>query len=193
MKAYNKRTIVKLEKRMNDTIEIGGRKLVLDPVFRQYWNTIQLAQVVECDRNDIIPGNVVYVHHFVNAPEQKLPTKELMSYLEYNQVYAIQTNQGVEMLTSFVLVEPVTYEQAGLVKSSSGLRLSTHSPKDKIEKIGILKHMNQDLKEFGYKEGDIILFNKNCEYEMLIDGEVLYRMENRDVITSIDSFDQLKI
>jgi co-chaperonin GroES (HSP10) len=193
MKPYNKRTIVKLESRMSDTIEIGGKKFVLDPVFRQYWNTIQLGQVVECDRNDIIPGNVVYVHHFVNAPEQKLPTKEIMSYLEYNQVYAIQTNQGIEMLTSFVLVEPVTYEQAGLVKSSSGLIMSAHSPKDKIEKIGILRHMNPELKTFGYKEGDIILFNKNCEYEMLIDGEVLYRMENRDVITTLDSFDQLKI
>jgi hypothetical protein len=178
---------------MNDTIEIGGRQLALDPVFRQYWNTIQLAEVVACDRDDVEPGDLVYVHHFVNAPEQILPTKELMSYVEYNQIYAKKKDKEITMLTSFVLVEPVTYEQAGLIKSGSGLRLSTHSPQDKVEKLGIIKHMNDDLRAEGYKEGDIILFNKNCEYEMLIDDQVLYRMENRDVITSLDSFDQLKL
>ena len=192
MRTFNHRTIVKVENRLNDTVEIGGKQFVLDPIFRKYWNTVQMAEVVATDRGDILPGDIVYVHHFVNSEEQVLPFKEYMSYLEYNQIYAVQEENEVRTLAEFVLVEPVTYGQAGLVKKSNGLIMTSHSENDKMERIGIARNISRKAMESGISDGDIILFNKNCEYEMLIDGQILYRMEIRDIITTLDSFDQLK-
>jgi len=193
MKPLNKRTLVKVEKRVNDKVKVGGREFDLDPIFREYWNTVQMAEVCACDRDDIKPGDIVYVHHFVNAPEQKLPIKGTMSFLEHNQIYAKREDGKVKPLTTFVLVEPVTYGQAGVVTNRGGLLLSTHSEHDHVEKIGIARHLSQQAMDEGLKEGDLILFNKNCEYEILIEDKIMYRMEIRDVITPLDSFEDLQI
>jgi co-chaperonin GroES (HSP10) len=193
MKPLNGRTLVKQEKRINNTVKVGGREFILDSVFRQYWNTVQMAEVLAADRGDILPGDIVYVHHFVTAPEQQLPIIGGMSFLEYNQIYATMDNGELRVLDKFVLVEPVTYGTAGIITQQKGLLLSSHSDKDQIEKIGILRHANRKAIEAGLKDGDKIIFNKNCEYEILIGEQVYYRMELRDVITTIDSFEQLKI
>jgi len=193
MKPSNGRTVVRQEQRVNDTVKVGGQDFLLDPSFRQYWNTVNMAEVVACDRDDIEPGDIVCVHHFINAPEQKLPTKEDLSFLEYNQIYAKIKDNEIMVSEEYVLVEPVTYGEAGLVTETNGFLTSTHSEKDMVDKIGVIAHMGARIKAQGYNVGDKIIFNKNCEYEMFILGKLYYRMEARDVITSIDDFKQLKI
>lgn len=193
MKPSNGRTVVRQEKRVNDTVQVGGRVFLLDPVFRQYWNTVHMAEVVATDRLDIAVGDIVIVHHFVNAPEQRIPIAGNFSYLEYNQIYAKLKGEEIVVLNEYVLVEPVTYGEAGLIKESKGLLTSTHSAQDHVEKIGIAAHIGRQARHDGLKPGDKILFNKNCEYEMLIKGKLYYRMEFRDVITTIDEFSDLVI
>jgi len=193
MKPLNGRTLVKVEKRLNDKVMVAGQEFILDPVFRHYWNTVQMAEVIASGREDLEPGDIVYVHHFVNAPEQMLPIKDNMSYLEYNQIYARIRNGEMKVLSNFVLVEPVTYGQAGLVTTKGGLIRSTHSAEDQVEKIGVAKFLSDHAEDEGLEEGELILFNKNCEYEILIGDNILYRMEMRDVITTIDSFKDLRI
>jgi len=193
MKPLNGRTLVKVEQRVNDKINVGGRELILDSMFREFWNTVQLAEVVATGRKDLQPGDIVYVHHFVNDKGQMLPLKGNMSYLEYNQIYARIRDNEMKVLSNFVLVEPVTYGSAGLVVEDGGLLMTTHSASDKVEKMGVAKFLSDHAEEEGLLEGDKILFGKDCEYEILIGDQVLYRMETRDVITTIDSFSDLKI
>jgi len=193
MKAFNGRTVVRREKRVNDRVIVGGRELLLDPVFREYWNTVQMAEVVTSDLTELEHGDVVYVHHFVNSPEQRLPIKGNMSVLESNQIYCRSRNDEMEVLGNFILVEPITYGDAGLSKEEGGLILTSKSPKEKMEKVGVVGLIGASAKSYGLNIGDKVLFNKNCEYEILVDGKLYYRMELRDVITTIDDWSQLSI
>ena len=193
MKPLNGRTLVKVEQRINDKIEIGGREFVLDSMFREFWNTVQMAEVIATGREDLQVGDIVYVHHFVNDKGQMLPLKGNMSYLEYNQVYARVRDGEMKVLSNFVLVKPVTYGEAGLVEEKGGLLMTTRSVSDKVEKVGVAVFLSDYAAEEGLLEGEIILFQKDCEYEILIGDQVLYRMETRDVITTLDSFDNFKI
>ena len=184
---------MKVEQRVNDKITIGGREFILDSTFREFWNTVQMAEVVATQREDLQPGDIVYVHHFVNDKGQMLPLKGTMSYVEFNQIYARIRDKEMKVLSNFVLVEPVTYGSAGLVVEKGGILMTTHSANDKVERMGIAKHLSKSAIDQGLVDGDKILFGKDCEYEILIGDQILYRMETRDVITTIDSFEDLKI
>lgn len=193
MKPLNNRTLVELEKRVNDEVMVGDRKFILDSVFREYWNTVQMASVVESDMESLEAGDIVYVHHFVNAPEQRLPINGRFSFLEFNQIYCRVRNDEMKVLANYVLVEPVTYGDTGISKSKHGLLLNTKSPNERIERVGIASLLSDNALEAGLKEGDKILFDKNCEYEILIDGKLYYRMELRDVITTLDNWETLTL
>jgi len=194
MKTFNGRTIVRPEKRVNDKIMIGGKEFILDSAFRHYWNTVHMAEVVVSDRDDLEPGDIVYVHHFINAPEQILPFREDSSYMESNQIYCRIRNGEMKVLDDYVLVSPVTYGDTGIItKNEHGILLTSRSPNERIEKVGVAELIGDNAKKKGINIGDKILFNKNCEYEILIEGKLYYRMEIRDIITTIDDWTQIKV
>jgi len=152
-----------------------------------------MASVVESDMEELEPGDIVYVHHFVNAPEQKLPVMGNYSFLEFNQIYCRVRNNEMNVLANYILVEPVTYGDTGISKSKHGLLLNTKSPNERIDRVGIVGLLSENCKEAGLKVGDKVLFDKNCEYEILIDGKLYYRMELRDVITTLDDWSRLTL
>ena len=45
--------------------------------------------------------------------------------------------------------------------------------------------MNDELKSWGVKKGDEVIFSKNSEYDMLIEGEKLLRMRNFDILAKV--------
>lgn len=191
MKAFNGKTIVKREKRANDLIKIGGSTFILDTAFRKYWSTVQMGEVVTADRDDLEPGDIVWMHHFID--ENDLPWGDNLGFVEYNQVYCRMRNKEVETLGNFVLVEPITNAELGMNVASNGLRLSMKKDTDNAERIGVVRLPSPQALEFGVKDGDKILFGKNCEYEMLIDGKVYYRMEFRDVICRVPDNAKIKV
>ena len=42
------------------------------------------------------------------------------------------------------------------------------------------------MKEQGVKEGDEVVFSVNSEYDMKIEGEVLLRMRNEDILATVE-------
>jgi len=193
MKPLNNRTLVEVEQRVNDKVMVGGKEFILDSVFREYWNTVQMAVVIESDRDDLETGDVVFVHHFVNAPEQKLPIEGRYSFLEYTQIYCRLRDNELMVLDNYILVEPVTYGDTGISQSKHGLLMNTKSPNERIERVGVASLLSDNALKAGLKEGDKILFDKNCEYEILIEGKLYYRMEIRNVITTLDSWKGLTL
>ena len=55
------------------------------------------------------------------------------------------------------------------------------------ELYGYVEHMNNDLKKMGVKKGDEVVFSKNSEYDMQIEGEKLLRMRNFDILAKIEN------
>lgn len=191
MKAFNGKTIVHRGTRANDRINIGGHEFILDTAFRKYWSTVQMAVVSTADREDLEPGDTVWIHHFVD--DQDLPWGDNIGFVEYNQVYCRMRNKELTTLGNFVLVEPITNAELGMNISQNGLRLSMKKETDNAERIGIVRLPSPQAIKFGLKDGDKVLFNKNCEYEMLIDGKVYYRMELRDVIATVPDDAKIKV
>ena len=195
MKTLNNRVIVKVAKRVENEISIGGKTLILDSVFRHLWNTVQIAEVVQPAQNDIlVAGDIVYVHHFVSEKEQQMPLSgDNYSWVEYSQIFCVLVGNSFMPLNNWLFVTPVTYGEAGLIKSSFGLALTMHSENDHVDRIGVASELSQTAIDSGLSNGDKILFGKNCEYAIVINGILYYRMEIRDVICTLDTFDNLKI
>jgi len=194
MRPLNKRVIVKLDKRVNDKVKVGKFTFELDTAFRQFHNAVQRVTVVAVeDGYDLSPGDTVYVHHFVADRENRLPFKDgHYSFLEYINVYCKVEDGKIIMLSDWLLVEPVTADNEQFFdKSDYGLILSTRQGSDYLDRIGILRHLSDSARLAGLKEGDKILFGKNCEYDIKIDGTTYFRMEVRDVIVVLD--DEVRI
>lgn len=189
MKPLNNRVILKLEERTNNHVKIGDWDFQIDTDFRQFHNAMQKATVVAVqDGTELKPDDVVYVHHFVLDPENKLPFKGgHYSWVEYQNVYCKIIDGKPVMLNNWILVEPVSADnQQFFDKSQYGVILNMKQGSDYLERVGVLAHMGKAAAKAGLTIGDKILFGKNCEYDLRIEDKVYYRMEVRDVITILD-------
>jgi len=184
----NGRLIVRLDKRVKNTIQVGVKELILDPSFRIYWNTVRVAEVVAADKAvDVIPGDKVYVHHFVQNPEHVLPFEGNHSWLEQNQAFCRVRDGEIKALMNFVFVEPILYESAlPLMQTDSGIFLNRKTKTDYVERIGVARILSDTAQQAGLKNGDLILFGKDCEYDIEVEDKLYFRMELRDVICTLD-------
>jgi len=188
-KTSNNRVIVELEGLYDNEISVGGFTLKIDHVYRRLWNAVQKAKVIACpDGKEIVPGDTVYVHHFVIEEERIVPVKgKEYRWLEYNQIYCRVRDGILKALGYYVLVEPVMFDESKFKKKTdSGLVLTQKAGTEYVDRVGVVAHVGDEAAEAGIEVGDKIFFSKNCEYEIDIEGRKLYRMEQRDVIAAID-------
>lgn len=188
-KTSNDRVIVELEGLYDDEIKVGDFTMKIDTIFRRHWNAVQQAKVVACPEGmELKVGDTVYVHHFVIEEERKVPVKgKDCRWLEYNQIYARMRDGILKALGYYVLVEPVKYDESKFKKETdSGLILTQKAGTEYVDRVGTVLHVGDEASDAGIDVGDKIFFNKNCEYEINIEGKKMYRMEKRDVIAAID-------
>ena len=190
----NSCVLVYREKNTADEVEIGDTKLFIDTSWYEYDHVIQSATVKYIPKRldsyfktgmELLPGDTVYCHHFI-ADESNLVEihGEKLSKLNYNMLYARVRKGVVHMLSDWVLLEIVKDKEEEL-KTESGIWLKTE--KKKKEQIGKIKYVNSKSIDDGFKPGDMVLFMKDADYEMEIEGHKLYRMRNQDVLAKINS------
>lgn len=184
-KPLNLRAVVSMHNRVNDTLQIAGKTFILDSIFRPLWNAVQFGTVVACDpKCDVEPGDKVYMHHFVMEKEHIVPVEgDKFSWVEYNQIYCRVREDKIKMLGEYLLVEPMKYSHPSMKNDVGGFRTTMKSDNDEVERIGIAAHLSDSCVRDGLEAGDIILFGKNCEYEIMVEGKKYYRMHKADVIT----------
>jgi co-chaperonin GroES (HSP10) len=194
MRPINGRIIVKRKGGLNQTIQVGDFELILDPKFREYHNAVQVAEVIASDpESDTEPGDRVYVHHFVQSKEHRMPVEGEVSWLERGQVFCRVRNSKVKALVNYIFVEPVTYADVkSLHKNNMGFQMTIKGETDYVDRIGRVKYLSDMAQNSGLSVGDYVLFGKDCEYDIRVEDELLYRMELRDVITVIDELDKLQ-
>jgi hypothetical protein len=73
------------------------------------------------------------------------------------------------------MVKPVENYDEGVIMSTD------------LEKplLGILKYGNDYLYSKGLKDGDLISFQPESEYEFKVDGEKLYRMMSKNICVAL--------
>ncbi len=188
-KTSNNRVIVELEGLYDKEITVGGFTMQIDHVFRHMHNAVQKAKVIACpEGGELDVGDTVYVHHFVVEDERIVPVKDKeYRWLEYSQIYARVRDGILKALGYYVLVEPIKFDEAKFKKKTdSGLLLTQKAGTQNVDRVGVVAHVGDEAADSGIVVGDKIFFNKNCEYEINIEGKKMYRMEKRDVIAAID-------
>ena len=175
----------------------NGKTLYTNPHFGSTDDIIQYGEVIALpwlykDKLVIKEGDVLFFHHNITRHTfmkgQTLKSKfcydDNDSYLvPINLVYAFQReSQEIQTVAPYVFVEPYT---PPLPKLKHGL---VHPEKSKkiSKQLGRLKYINDDLRELGLTEGDLIVYKKDADIKVYTQDETVYRMENDWILAKVE-------
>jgi len=184
--------IVKVEKRFNDTINIGDKEFYLDPKFNEFEHRIAYGEIVSPPLNfdtGAKIGDTLFFHHHVimAAPLSIGNGMYICEYDEKNPhtpdhaiAYRSKESKKLKMLNDWVFVEPV-FGDGGDVKTDSGIIVEVSKEKVRANVARVMV-TNKDIEWMGVKPGDIVGFDKNSDYKIkLDDGTIAYRMRADDL------------
>tara|TARA_R110000824_G_scaffold316174_4_gene503387 strand:+ start:629 stop:1210 length:582 start_codon:yes stop_codon:yes gene_type:complete len=183
---------IKVEKVYEDTIIVNGKELFMDTSFdelkhaRQYGTVIAVPKGLPGGINlDIKKGDKVYCHHFLTSEENKIHfhDEDKVYSVHWSNMYARVRKGKLKMLHHWNFVKQKIEEESNYM-SESGIYLKPEAEDEEL--YGYVEHMNDELKGWGIKKGDEVIFSKNSEYDMYIEGEKLLRMRNFDVLAKIE-------
>ena len=175
---------VELEREEENKITLSnGKELWLDTSYDRYVNARQYGIVKYVSKSirkrvddgyNLKKGDKVYFHHF--CIDEKMASEfggENIYKINYEQIYCFIRDGKITMTMDYVFVEPVQLEdKIGNIYIQS---------KESVKR-GKVKHANQFSINDGFKNGDEILFIKNANYDMIIEGERLFRMKNSEIL-----------
>jgi hypothetical protein len=117
-------------------------------------------------------GDEVIVHHNVFRRYYDVRGKEKNSssffeenkyFCYYDQIFLYKRSGKWYTPPGFCFVKPI-----------HSLNNLTENKEEPL--MGVLKHIGDDLRDFGLQDNDLIGFTPNSEYEFVIDNERLYRV-----------------
>jgi len=98
--------------------------------------------------------------------------KENLFFVDYDQFFLYQKNNKWKSHSKYCFVKPIPVEDSIITKNT------------KYEPLkGVVKYSNLELKSLGIKEGDLVIFTPESEYEFTVDNELLYRMFTNNITT----------
>ncbi len=124
-------------------------------------------------------GDILLVHHnvFKYYNDMKGRQKSSKSYfmddmffIENDQFFMFKQGDVWHCHNRYCFVKPIPKEDSFIMK------LGTEEPL-----VGEMKYSNDYLKSKGVKQGDIICFKPESEYEFTVDDEKLYRMYDHQI------------
>ena len=182
---------VEIEKEEENTHTLdNGKTIWLDTSYDRYVNarqygivkyvSINIKKRVE-DNITLKEGDKVYFHHF--CIDERMSSEsggENIYKVNYDQIYCYVRDGKITMTQDYVFVEPIQLEdKIGNIYIES--KEST--------KRGRVKYCNPFSIKDGFNIGDEILYIKNANYDMVIEGERLFRMKNSEILAKTDGIE----
>lgn len=164
--------------------KVGGQMMVVNTSIENAKDVNREAIVVSLPLEycgNLQVGDEVIVQHniFRDFFDMKMVTRKSTFHIKDNLflvpeglIYLIKTADGYKSVDDFCFIEPVFEE-----KRWTG--------KQEREHIGIVKYGNKLLEEMEIYEGDTIAFEKDGEYEFIIDDLRLYRMRAEMILAKV--------
>jgi len=162
--------------RYNNKKNIDNKELILNASIEDHKfvnrNGSVLALPIVNDNEYLQVNDEVIIHHnvFRRYYDVRGKEKNSSSYFEEDkyfcysdQIFLYKRNGKWFTPPGYCFVKPV--------KSYNDLSSDKEEPL-----VGILKHLGSDLKDLNIKDGDLVGFTPNSEYEFVIDNERLYRI-----------------
>lgn len=139
------------------------------------------------------PGDEVIVHHNIFRLRNGIKGEQVDSnfylwgnlyYVPLTEVFMYKGEFGWVPIEPYCFVKPI--EQEDLVTTSNFSITSTeNSYKGMKRRVGVLSHPNRNLINQSLQKGDKVLFTPDSEYEFIIDGELYYKMSDKDIIAKV--------
>ena len=183
---------VKVEKTHEDTVLVNGRELFMDTSFNEMKSARQYGIVIALPKGlpkniklDIKEGDKVYCHHFLASEGNrvKFHDEENIYSIHWTHIYARVRKDKLKMVHHWNFVKQKIEDESKYM-TKSGIYLKPEAEDEEL--YGYVEYMNKGLKKMGIKKGDEVIFSKNSEYDMRIEGEKLLRMRNFDILAKIE-------
>lgn len=198
--------IIQIEKPLKDEIDVGKTKMFIDPTFDQTKHSNRIGKVISTPLNletNIKKGDEVLIVHTalltqvfygVESDSMNLLDKEKGLYRIENGMiimYRRDKNHNWKCNDIHVMVSPIKasgedYKIGNFVLPENhfdtDVECNTHGF---LKQYGIVKHTNEAFEKQGVKEGDTVFFVDYGDYEFNLEGEILYCMDNRDILAKI--------
>lgn len=169
----------------NNSIEIAGQTIIINSTVENAKHVNRFAEVISVPiryNGDIKAGDIIIVHHNVfriyydtKGRPKKSPNffRDDVYMIDPFQFYMYHNGVEWQSVEDWCFVRPIDKENPYLYEKALE------------ENTGELVYGNKRLTSRGVDSGSLIKFSKNSEYEFLVNDEVLYRMNTRDVIALI--------
>jgi hypothetical protein len=169
-------------KRYNNTKNIGGIEFIVSTSEEDHKFSNRYAEVVETPlgyTGPITPGDILLVHHNVfkfyndikgNRKSGKSFFKEDIFFIEPEQFFMYKKGDIWYSYDKYCFVKPIPAIDSYIKKPFSQEPL-----------MGIMRYPNEYLLSQGVKEGDIVCFSPESEYEFTVEEEKLYRIYDHQI------------
>lgn len=169
-------------KRYNNTRDIGGVEFIVSTSEEDHKFSNRFAEVVELPlgyKGPISKGDVLLVHHnafkFYNDIKGRQKSgksffRDDIFFIEPDQFYMYKKGSKWNTYDRYCFVKPIPTTDSYIKKPFSEEPL-----------MGIMKYPNDYLISEGVKEGDLVCFVPDSEYEFNVDGEKLYRIFDHQI------------
>lgn len=166
-------------------VDLEGKPLVIERDDREYLPQLATIRYVPKEVKGFTygyplkQGDQVYCHHFAATDTFKIVIgDEILHWQNYNELYAVQTDETVVPLEHYVLIEQL-YESEDDIKTPSGIFTK---PKAAAKHLtGRIKYSSDYAKDLGANVGDVVRYYSRAQYPLKMkSGEVLWktRVEN---------------
>ena len=181
MNSLYKFIVTPLNKRYNNEINVGDKKLIVNSSVEEFTFISREAKVVSVPseyKTDINVGDTIIIHHnvFRRWYDQKGVERNSSSYfkedlyfVQPDQIFMYKRNNQWKTFGGYCFVKPVKNDNP--ISNVIDKKL-----------VGILKYGNKYLEEQNVFPGDLVSYPRNREWEFVIDQELLYCMKSTNII-----------
>jgi hypothetical protein len=175
--------IVHVPERVKETKKIGDIEIYIDTKFNEFEHRVMQGVVVGVPykyNTGVEEGDTLFFHHHVVITPQLVDKDHDLYQVLYSpdggfssQAYAVKKKDTGEIIAlgDWIFLEPIRPEPK--LKSDLLEIVSYDTPRNEKGKI---KYASDKIKEEGLKIGDTVYFQKDADYEMLIDNQTIWRM-----------------
>jgi len=169
-------------KRYDNTKQIAGIEFIVSTSEEDYKFANRLAEVIQVPlgyKGPIQIGDTLLVHHnafkFYNDMKGRQKSgksffRDDLFFIETEQFFLYKQNNRWKSYDRYCFVKPIPATESYIKKPFSEEPLMAE-----------MKYPNEYLLSQGIKQGDLVCFAPDSEYEFTIDDEKLYRMYDHQI------------
>jgi co-chaperonin GroES (HSP10) len=194
IKPINDAVYIRAEKNKHGTHTFdNGKEIFIDTFFRDTatehachdGEVVYVPSRIPSGREMILKkGDHVYGSHFLTHEDyEDNMTGELLYRVSYESTLYCRINkdESIDMLNDWSFFEPLLEPEENMY-SDVAPSLIIKSERERLPNRAVAKHLCKSLRDIGVKEGDIVVWTKDSDYEIVVEGETYFRIETVDVV-----------